>query len=383
VTDSKSPALVPARDPAGGSADAQILMVDDRQDNLDVLEALLTGPGVRLLAARSGDEALELLLQHDVALALVDVQMPGMSGFELAELMRGAERTRHVPIIFVTAGPPEHGRIFRGYEAGAVDFLFKPIDAHLLKSKIGVFLELHRQRQQLQVQVEEHKRLVHTADLLLGVLGHDLRTPLSAIVTGGQMLLHAYPDDERIQKIAGRIQSSSQRMSRLIEQLLDFATARLGTMPMRPRQADLHEICRTVIAEVRSRRDRIDLTAEGDLSGTWDPDRLQQVVANLLGNAVQHGDAEAPIAIQLTELAPGEDVQIAIGNGGTLPEAVQASIFAPFVRSESASRGTGLGLYIVDQIVRAHGGRVTVESGGGTTRFRVRLPRHCPPPPGS
>ena len=100
-----------------------------------------------------------------------------MSGFELAELMRGSERTRSVPIIFVTAGTAEHGRVFRGYEAGAVDFLFKPIDPQLLRSKVGVFVELFRQRLLLEEQVEEHRKLVRTSELLVGVLGHDLRNP--------------------------------------------------------------------------------------------------------------------------------------------------------------------------------------------------------------
>src|SRR5689334_7122182 len=106
----------------------EILLVDDIPDNLVVLEALLRRDGLSILQARSGSEALELLLTHDVCLALLDVQMPEMDGFELAELMRGAERTKHVPIIFVTAGGRDPQRVFKGYETGAVDFLFKPID---------------------------------------------------------------------------------------------------------------------------------------------------------------------------------------------------------------------------------------------------------------
>src|ERR1044071_870504 len=117
----------------------KILIVDDTPENLVVLEALLRRDGVELLGAASGAEALELLLVHEVALALVDVQMPDMDGFELAELMRGAARTKHVPIIFVTAGARTPQRIFKGYEAGAVDFLNKPIDADILRSKVDVF----------------------------------------------------------------------------------------------------------------------------------------------------------------------------------------------------------------------------------------------------
>ena len=127
------------------------LLVDDLEENLVSLEALLKRDDHLLLKARSGDQALELLLKHDVALALVDVQMPGLNGFELAELMRGNERTRRIPIIFVTAGTAD-GRRFRGYEAGAVDFIQKPIEPDVLRSKVEVFFELYRQRQRLAAQ---------------------------------------------------------------------------------------------------------------------------------------------------------------------------------------------------------------------------------------
>jgi len=126
-----------------------LLLVDDLEENLVAMAALLRGPGLRLLKARSGEEALELLLANEVAIALVDVQMPGMDGFELAELMRGSERTKHVPIVFVTAGAHDRKRMFRGYDSGAVDFLYKPIEPHILTNKVTVFVELFRQKQAL------------------------------------------------------------------------------------------------------------------------------------------------------------------------------------------------------------------------------------------
>mgnify|MGYP000175355609 CR=1 FL=1 len=124
-----------------------LILVDDLEENLVAMTALLRRPGLRLLKARSGEEALELLLVNEVALALVDVQMPGMDGFELAELMRGSERTKHVPIVFVTAGAHDRKRLFQGYDSGAVDFLYKPIEPHILTNKVAVFVELFRQRQ--------------------------------------------------------------------------------------------------------------------------------------------------------------------------------------------------------------------------------------------
>ena len=153
----------------------KILAVDDVEENLLALEALFAGEGVELLRARSGVQALELLLVHDVALALLDVQMPGMDGFELAELMRGTERTRRVPIIFLTAVATDERRRFRGYEAGAVDYLLKPVDAHILRNKTAVFVELFRQREELARQRDE------IAAALARLHAHSDNSPLAII----------------------------------------------------------------------------------------------------------------------------------------------------------------------------------------------------------
>ena len=133
---------------------ANILLVDDLQENLMALEALIRQPGRRMFMARSGEAALSLMLEHEFALALVDVQMPGMNGFELAELMRGTERTRQIPIIFVSAAGSEMNYAFKGYESGAVDFLQKPLDPHVVRSKVSVFVDLHRHRKALRHEME-------------------------------------------------------------------------------------------------------------------------------------------------------------------------------------------------------------------------------------
>ena len=141
------------------SAKPKILLVDDRDENLLALRGMLKRYDAELLEARSGEEALELLLRNEVALALLDVQMPGMDGFQLAEAMRGSERTREIPLIFITAGLHEKAPGFKGFdkgiEVGAVDFLIKPIDSRVLVTKVGVFLQLHHQKQQLAERVTE------------------------------------------------------------------------------------------------------------------------------------------------------------------------------------------------------------------------------------
>jgi len=144
--------------------DVTLLLVDDLEENLVAMAALLRGPGLRLLKARSGEEALELLLVNEVALALVDVQMPDMDGFELAELMRGSERTKRVPIVFVTAGAHDRKRLFQGYDSGAVDFLYKPIEAHILTNKVAVFVELFRHKQALSQQSALQSAIFNSAN---------------------------------------------------------------------------------------------------------------------------------------------------------------------------------------------------------------------------
>src|SRR6202451_2067501 len=164
------------------------LIVDDLEENLLALSALLEREDVQVLTAQSGAEALELLLVHDVALAFLDVQMPEMDGFELAELLRGSERTRHIPLIFVTAGAREQQRMFKGYDSGAVDFIYKPIEPRILKNKADVFFELYRQKQQLAFELQDRSETLRLNEMFSALLAHDLRSPLSAILASANLL---------------------------------------------------------------------------------------------------------------------------------------------------------------------------------------------------
>ena len=256
------------------------LLVDDLEENLLALSALLRGPDVELLTARSGPEALELLLVHDVALALMDVQMPEMDGFALAELMRGAERTRHIPIIFVTAAAHDRSRVFTGYEAGAVDFLYKPIEPHILKNKAAVFFQLYRQKQQLARELQERTETLRLNEMFTAVLGHDLRTPLAAIL-GSAEVLQARSPDPLVRTTATRIQTSAKRMGKLIEDVLDLSRARLaGGIPLQRNAMDLEPLVQRLVQEHRvAWPDRtIDVRIDGLLHGDWDAERLAQVL---------------------------------------------------------------------------------------------------------
>lgn len=355
------------------------LLVDDLAENLHALAALLAADDVELLQARSGTEALEILLVHDVALALVDVQMPEMDGFQLAETMRGVQRTRDVPIIFVTAGSSDRHRQFQGYDSGAVDFLFKPIEPHILRSKAGVFFQLWRQKQQLAWELQERTESLRMQEMFTAVLSHDLRGPLSAIQLSAKILEKRA--DEDAQKMGARIARSAKWMGHMIEDLLDLTRVRLGQgLPITRAPTDLEAVLRSVIQErqVLHPEGRIEFSHEGRLDGSWDADRLVQVASNLIGNALRHGTPGGTVKVRLDGRHP-DRVVLSVTNDGNIPAELLPSIFDPFRRGQREhirTEGLGLGLYIVQQVVQAHGGVIQVQSEENQpTRFDVSLPR--------
>jgi two-component system, sensor histidine kinase and response regulator len=352
----------------------RILIVDDTPENLVALEALLRRDGVELLFARSGAEALELLLVHEIALAVVDVQMPEMDGFELAELMRGAARTKRVPIIFVTAGTRDPQRVFQGYESGAVDFLFKPIEPHILNSKVDVFLELADQR----------RRATHALrlnELFVAIVGHDLRNPLAAMLAAAEQLAEQLSEDRQLRALR-RMTAAGQRMAAMIEQLLDLTRARLGGglgfVRVRER-VDVGELVRRAVDELRaSHPDReIALSLTSDATVTGDGERLVQLFSNVVGNAVTHGVPGTPVEVSV--IGRLGDIWVEIRNRGVIPPDRIATLFEPFRargRETPRSSGLGLGLFISQQVAAAHGGDIAVASSAETgTIVTVRLPR--------
>ena len=350
----------------------KILLVDDIEENLVALEALLRRDGLELLKAHSGAEALELLLVNEVSLALLDVQMPDMDGFELAELMRGYERTKHVPIIFVTAGGRDPGRVFKGYETGAVDFLFKPIDPHILRSKVDVFIELARQRQQLADALRLN-------EMFVGVVGHDLRNPLGAVIAGAELLQETV-DEPAAQRTIKRMVSAGRRMTEMIEQLVDLTRGRLGGGVgfVRTRVLlDIKDLVQRAVEELRtSHPDRtIQIDSAGECMTSGDPQRLLQLFSNLLGNAVTHGRKDA--AVTASVVGRDRDIMVCVRNEGVVPPDVLPVLFEPFRGSNRpTSGGLGLGMYIAREIARGHGGEITAESSEREgTSMTVVLPR--------
>ncbi len=389
---------------------AKLLIVDDLPENLLALEALIKAEDREVYQAGSADQALSLLLEHEFALAILDVQMPGMDGFELAELMRGMEKTKHIPIVFVSAAGREMNYAFKGYESGAVDFLHKPLDTLAVKSKVKVFVELYRQRkaldrqvqalarsqqeqqqllEQLQVARGELERAVRMRDDFMSIVSHEVRTPLNGLILETQLRkLHLSRDNadaftlDKMRAMVERDERQINSLIRLIEDMLDVSRIRTGKLSISPSRFNLTQLVGGLVenfaAQAAAAGSVIELEVAGPLEGIWDEFRIEQVIANLLSNALRYG-AKRPVQVRVLEDQGMACVEVRDQGIGISPEN-QRRIFQQFERvaSTHSVAGLGLGLYISEQIVLAHGGRISVSSaeGEGAT-FRVHLPLVC------
>jgi len=398
----------------------KFLLVDDTAENLVAIEALLRRDGLELLVARSGSEALELLLMHDVSLALLDVQMPVMDGFELAELMRGAKRTKHVPIIFVTAGNRDPERPFEGYELGAVDFLFKPIDPRVLKSKADVFFELARQRREVsralgfaQVARSAAESANRSKDEFLANMSHELRTPLNAIIGFSEVLKDGLMGEmtDQPRRFIGDIFSSGNHLLALINDILDLAKVEAGTMMLDLESVQVSSLFVNSLSIIREKAAahhiRLGIDAAEEL-GSFQADarKLKQIAYNLLSNAVKFTNEGGEVTLRVGRVPRAEVGQLlgswagrtfpladnefaeflklsVTDNGiGISPEGLE-QLFKPFSQIDSGLarkyEGTGLGLAMVKLLAELHGGAVAVQSAVGEgSCFMVWLPLRAP-----
>ena len=386
---------------------AKLLIVDDLPENLLALEALIKREDRAVYKALSADEALSLLLQHEFALAILDVQMPGMNGFELAEMMRSTEKTKNIPIVFVSAAGREMNYAFKGYESGAVDFLHKPLDIHAVKSKVNVFVDLYRQRKAVKQQVEaleqsrreqevllaqlqvtqgELEHAVRMRDDFMSIVSHEVRTPLNGLILETQLRkMHLARDNaaaftlDKMQAMVERDERQIQSLIRLIEDMLDVSRIRTGKLSIRPGQFDLSHLVSTLVEtfapQISAAQSSVNLNAESPVVGLWDEFRIEQVVSNLLTNALRYG-AKSPIDVSV--YVEGENAIVEVRDQGIgISEENQQRIFQQFERvsAKHAVAGLGLGLFISEQIVAAHGGKITVQSAlGEGAVFRVSLP---------
>lgn len=279
-------------------------------------------------------------------------------------------------------GHPEPGQFSEQHER-----VVKALAAHAAVAVDNARLfRATREGEEKQSQlVRELERTVRFSEMLMGILGHDLRNPLSAITTAAVLVL-TRGESERIVKPVSRILSSADRMARMIDQILDFTLARIGRgIPLHRKRADLGDVCKLVVDELEGDVEEatdLEIELRGDLAGEWDADRLSQLLSNLAGNAVQHRPRGTPASISIDGTHP-DRVRLEIHNQGVIPPEIVPVIFEPFRsgpdHTRAHSRGLGLGLFISKQIAIAHGGTIRVETGGAQgTRFIVELPRVPP-----
>lgn len=410
------------RIPADDSSPS-VLIVDDDPKNLLALESILEGNGFTLKKAQTGNQALLALMAEDFAALVLDVQMPDMSGIELARLIKQRKRTQHIPIIFLTAHYREDEHAMLGYDVGAVDYLTKPVNSAVLRSKVNVFVDLFRKTQALarmnvaaqaaeealrlanaelearnaalEREAEERRRRIKAEsaqaeaeaanaakDRFLAMLSHELRTPLSPIIHA-VTLLEEEGCPEHLREAVETIHRNVKLEARLIDDLLDLARVRNDKLHLDLKTVGLHEILRQAIGicrpDITSRRIALEERLEAVSTHVIaDPARLQQVIWNLLTNAAKFTPSGGTIIVRSTELEATRQVMIEVTDNGAgiAPEKIRR-IFNAFEQAEApAHTGLGLGLAICKALVEKHRGWIEAHSAGvgqGAT-FRILLP---------
>ncbi len=373
----------------------KILMVDDEPSNLLSMEAALECLNQEIVKVRSGEEALQRLLEDDFAVILLDGFMPGMDGFETAELIRQRPRSRHTPIIFVTGSFVSEEMMFKGYSRGAVDYIIKPVVTGILRAKVEVFIELARIQHRLQAEIDERTRIageINKLNLQLekknGELqiansnleafsysvSHDLKAPLSYIMgyIGLAEMTNAELSPE-LQDCFGKVKKAAQRMNELIRDLLSFA--RMEHVKLKARPVGLSALVDLIRREDLQTQGRSIEWQVGTLPQVnGDESLLRQVLGNLLSNAVKYSRTREPARIEVgASEGPAEWTVFVRDNGVGFDMKYAQKLFGVFQRlhTDDDFEGTGVGLANVRRIVQKHGGRTWAEGkeGEGSTFF--------------
>lgn len=383
----------------------KILIVDDRSENLLALNAILADLGVEMIEALSGAEALTEMMCHDFALVILDVQMPEMDGFEVAELMRKSSRTKETPIIFVTAISKEEQYVYKGYHSGAVDYIFKPFDPTVLLCKVRIFIELYSQKQLLaeknriveeklvmQEQMLVQQSKMATIGEMLGAIAHQWKQPLNRLGLMIQTMEYEMPDDcQKHWDLDHFVKTSMKEVHFMGDTITDFMRF------IRPNEGKevcvIREQIKDVVALVKSsiQKEYISLSFEINdsenepLVATCHGNDLNHILINLIVNArdailkkrENTSDAyKGQIIVSLTNKL--DCVWISVSDdGGGIPFDIQDKIFEAHFTTKSEKTGSGIGLYVIKRIIeeRAKGTIEVVNNQEGGATFTITLPK--------
>ncbi len=386
-----------------------ILLVDDQPGKLLSYEAILADLGENLIKASSGREALELLLKNDITVVLIDVSMPELDGFELAEIIRGHPRYQKTAIIFVSAVHLTDSDRLMGYERGAVDYVSVPIVPELLRAKVSVFAELYRKRREaeeltrdLEQRVAERTAALEAAgsrqtelaeqlrvadrrkDEFLALLAHELRNPLAPLRNAINILQLKESHDPDVLWCRGVIERQAVQLTRLVDDLLDVSRITLGKIKLRLQPLDLASVVARAVETSRPlidahRHELLVTMPDAAIRVEGDRARLTQVIANLLNNAAKYQNDGGTIALTVERDASAVVITVRDRGIGIAPDMLQ-EIFQLFAQGERtldrAQGGLGIGLSLVKTVVELHGGsvRAASEGPGRGSEFSMRLP---------
>lgn len=371
-------------------ASTHILLVDDKEENLMALEAMLQGPGIRFTKAHSGREALRCMLKQEFSLILLDVQMPDVDGFETAKLIQQRERSRNTPIIFLTGTESAPTQAQIGYSYGAVDYMLKPISPEILRSKVAVFVELYRKSRILERQSQELMQANKLKGEFLANMSHEIRTPMSGVIGLAELLLKTKLDPEQ-QDLATLIRDSGLALLTIINDILDFSKIEAGKLNLDVHDFELGATVEGTIELLQNAasekgiylKTEIDPTIPNVLRG--DSIRIRQVLINLLSNAIKFtskGGIYLKVAL-VTQNQQSVTISLSVSDTGIgLSDRDKQLLFRPFTQVDGATTrrygGTGLGLSISKRLVDMMGGTIEVDSTmgkGSTFTFIVSLDR--------
>lgn len=371
-------------------ASTHILLVDDKEENLLALEAILKGPGIRFTKAYSGREALRCVLRQEFSLILLDVQMPDVDGFETAKLIQQRERSRNTPIIFLTGTESAPTQAQIGYSYGAVDYMLKPLSPEILRSKVAVFVELYRKSRILERQSQELMQANKLKGEFLANMSHEIRTPMSGVIGLAELLLKTKLDPEQ-QDLAALIRDSGLALLTIINDILDFSKIEAGKLNLDLHDFELYSIVDGTIELLHNAasekgiylKTEIDPAIPDVLRG--DSIRIRQVLINLLSNAIKFTSRGGiSLKVSLVKQNPNTvTVSLSVTDTGIgLSDRDKQLLFRPFTQVDGATTrrygGTGLGLSISKRLVDMMGGTIEVESTlgkGSTFTFIVPLER--------